>query len=94
MRDNDLTGSLSQLGRCALESLDASDNSFSGPLPKPDPSGPHGPNPWRTLQAIHMSSNVLTGTLPDVEYGTVSEAGDFGSLAVLVGWRSASTHLC
>lgn len=73
LKDNNFRGSVTQMANCTLQSLDLSDNRFSGPLPVPLPAGPQGRPPWLRLMSISLANNLLTGELPEFPYGAVSQ---------------------
>jgi hypothetical protein len=72
LRDNQFYGNITQFALCSLQTLDLSDNRFTGPLPAPLSTGPLGRPPWLRLMSISLSNNQLTGTLPEYAYGAVS----------------------
>lgn len=72
LRDNNFYGNITQFALCALQTLDLSDNRFTGPLPVPLSTGPLGRPPWLRLMSIRLTNNELTGTLPEFAYGVVS----------------------
>jgi hypothetical protein len=72
LRDNNFTGGITQFATCTLQSLDLSNNWFSGQVPKPLNVGPLGRGPWLRLQSVGLAQNMLTGTLPEFPYGSVS----------------------
>lgn len=71
LRDNRFEGPITQLANCTLQSLDLSDNMFTGSLPTPVSSTPWARPPWLRLMSISCSNNNLTGSLPEFPYGSV-----------------------
>lgn len=75
LRDNKFEGQITQFSSCVLQSLDVSDNMFTGSLPVPLPSTPRARAPWLRLMSIAAANNRLTGSLPEFPYGSVSSSG-------------------
>lgn len=82
LKDNNFKGSITQMANCTLQSLDLSDNRFSGPLPIPLPAGPWGLPPWLRLMSISLANNMLTGELPEFPYGAVSQLLGGGGVGI------------